>query len=417
MKKVLHTPEGVRDIYNVECGKRLALEGRLKKVFHLYGYHDIQPPTFEYFDVFGKEIGTIPSKDLYKFFDKDGNTLALRPDITPSIARAVATLFKEEELPIRLCYTGNTFVNHSNYQGRLRETTQMGAELMGDDSVEADAEMLALVIESLLTIGLKEFQLNVGNVDFFQSLIEDACLDEEAEERVRDLINNRNYFGVEEFLESIQVKRSSKEAFAALNELVGGVDILVHAKNIAPNSKGVMAIRRLEKIYDTLKLYGVEKFVNFDLSMTGTYGYYTGIIFRGYTFGTGDAIVKGGRYDHLIEKFGKQSPSIGFAIVLDELMNALTRQKIRIVYTRKNTMIIYDEGKQREAIALAKDFRRKAKNAELIKKDKGKLLEDYVAYGKEYYAGNLIYIKKSGEITMINLVTGEHKIVNSTDRS
>ena len=417
MKKVLHTPEGVRDIYNVECGKRLALEGRLKKVFHLYGYHDIQPPTFEYFDVFGKEIGTIPSKDLYKFFDKDGNTLALRPDITPSIARAVATLFKEEELPIRLCYTGNTFVNHSNYQGRLRETTQMGAELMGDDSVEADAEMLALVIESLLTIGLKEFQLNVGNVYFFQSLIEDACLDEEAEERVRELINNRNYFGVEEFLESIQVKRSSKEAFAALNELVGGVDILVHAKNIAPNSKGVMAIRRLEKIYDTLKLYGVEKFVNFDLSMTGTYGYYTGIIFRGYTFGTGDAIVKGGRYDHLIEKFGKQSPSIGFAIVLDELMNALTRQKIRIVYTRKNTMIIYDEGKQREAIALAKDFRRKAKNAELIKKDKGKLLEDYVAYGKEYYAGNLIYIKKSGEITMINLVTGEHKIVNSTDRS
>lgn len=417
MKKVLHTPEGVRDIYNVECGKRLALEGRLKKVFHLYGYHDIQPPTFEYFDVFGKEIGTIPSKDLYKFFDKDGNTLALRPDITPSIARAVATLFKEEELPIRLCYTGNTFVNHSNYQGRLRETTQMGAELMGDDSVEADAEMLALVIESLLTIGLKEFQLNVGNVDFFQSLIEDACLDEEAEERVRELINNRNYFGVEEFLESIQVKRSSKEAFAALNELVGGVDILVHAKNIAPNSKGVMAIRRLEKIYDTLKLYGVEKFVNFDLSMTGTYGYYTGIIFRGYTFGTGDAIVKGGRYDHLIEKFGKQSPSIGFAIVLDELMNALTRQKIRIVYTRKNTMIVYDEGKQREAIALAKDFRRKAKNAELIKKDKGKLLEDYVAYGKEYYAGNLIYIKKSGEITIINLVTGEHKIVNSTDRS
>ena len=417
MKNLLHTPEGVRDIYNVECGKRLALEGRLKKVFHLYGYHDIQPPTFEYFDVFGKEIGTIPSKDLYKFFDKDGNTLALRPDITPSIARAVATLFKEEELPIRLCYTGNTFVNHSNYQGRLRETTQMGAELMGDDSVEADAEMLALVIESLLTIGLKEFQLNVGNVDFFQSLIEDACLDEEAEERVRELINNRNYFGVEEFLESIQVKRSSKEAFAALNELVGGVDILVHAKNIAPNSKGVMAIRRLEKIYDTLKLYGVEKFVNFDLSMTGTYGYYTGIIFRGYTFGTGDAIVKGGRYDHLIEKFGKQSPSIGFAIVLDELMNALTRQKIRIVYTRKNTMIVYDEGKQREAIALAKDFRRKAKNAELIKKDKGKLLEDYVAYGKEYYAGNLIYIKKSGEITMINLVTGEHKIVNSTDRS
>lgn len=417
MKKLLHTPEGVRDIYNVECGKKLSLESRLKKVLHMYGYHDIQTPTFEYFDVFRKEIGTISSKDLYKFFDKEGNTLVLRPDFTPSIARAAATLFQEEDLPIRLCYTGNTFINHSSYQGRLRETTQMGAELLGDDSVEADAEMLALVIESMLTIGLKEFQLSVGNVDFFQSLMEDASLDEESQERVRELINNRNYFGVDEYLDSVQVKRSSKESFAALGELVGGIEILSKAKNIAPNSKGVMAVRRLEKIYDTLKLYGVEKFVTFDLSMTGTYGYYTGIIFRGYTFGTGDAVVKGGRYDHLVEKFGKQSASIGFAIVLDELMSALTRQKIRIVYTRKNTIVLYDEGRQKEAILLARDLRRKAKNTEVIKKSKEKLLEAYVEYGKEYYAGNLIYIKKSGEISMINLVTGEEKVLNSTDRS
>lgn len=417
MKKLLHTPEGVRDIYNVECGKKLALESRLKKVFHMYGYHDIQTPTFEYFDVFRKEIGTIPSRELYKFFDKEGNTLVLRPDFTPSIARAAATLFQEEQLPIRLCYTGSTFVNHSSYQGRLRETTQMGAELLGDDSVEADAEMLALVIESMLTIGLKEFQLTVSNVDFLQSLIEDADLDEDARERVRELITNRNFYGVEEYLESIQAKRSSKEAFGKMNELLGGVDILEKAKNIAPNSKGVMALRRLEKIYEILKLYGVEKFVTFDLSMSGTYGYYTGIIFRGYTYGTGDAIVKGGRYDHLVEKFGKKSASIGFAIVIDELMKALIRQKIRIVYTRKNTIVLYDEGRLREAIALAKDFRRKAKNTELVKKSKDKLLEAYVEYGKEYYAGNLIYIKKSGEITMINLVNGEQKTLNSTDRS
>ena len=208
MEKLLHTPEGVRDIYNVECGKKLALENRLKKTLHLFGYDDIQTPTFEYFDVFRKEIGTIPSKDLYKFFDKEGNTLVLRPDITPSIARVAATLFGEEDLPIRLCYTGNTFINHSNNQGRLREVTQMGAELIGDDSVEADAEMLAMVMESMQAIGLKEFQLSVGHLGFFQSLIEDAALDEEARERVVELINNRNYFGVEEYLDSIMVKRS-----------------------------------------------------------------------------------------------------------------------------------------------------------------------------------------------------------------
>ena len=198
---------------------------------------------------------------------------------------------------------------------------------------------------------------------------------------------------------------------------MGGIEVLSKAKDVAPNSNAVLAIKRLEKIYNILKLYGVEKFITFDLSMTGTYGYYTGIVFRGYTYGTGDAIVKGGRYDHLLEKFGKKSPSIGFAIVVDELMNAMMRQRIRILYPRKNTIILYDEGKARDAIRLAKDFRKKAKNVELLKKAKDKLLEEYVEYGKEYYAGNLIYIKKSGEITMINLVTGEHKTISKDNKA
>ena len=413
MKKLLHTPEGVRDIINVQCGRKHALQNRILKIFHQYGYHDIQTPMFEYFDVFRKEIGTVPSRDLYKLFDKEGNTLALRPDITPSVARAAATLFADEELSIRLCYTGNTFINHSSYQGRLREVTQMGVELIGDDAVEADAEMLALVIESLLSVGLKEFQLSVGNVDFFSSLIADANLDEDARERVTSLINNRNYFGVEDYLDKIRVKRSSREAFASLNGLVGGLEVLKEAKEVALSSSGVMAVKRLEKIYDVLKLYGMEQYITFDLSMTGgTYGYYTVIIFRGYTFGTGDAIVKGGRYDRLLEKFGKESPSIGFAIVVDELMNAMNRQKLRSFYARKNTMILYEDGKTGEAVSLAKDLRNKGKNVELLKKDKKRILEEYMEYGKRYYAGSLIYIRENGEITMINLVNGEHKIIN-----
>lgn len=415
MEQQLHTPEGVRDICNIECGKKLSLENRLHKVLQLYGYHDIQTPTFEYFDVFRKEIGTIPSRELYKFFDKEGNTLVLRPDITPSIARASATLFKDEDIPIRLCYTGNTFVNHSSYQGRLRENTQMGAELIGVDSIEADAEMLAMVADCLTTIGLRDFQLSVGNVDFFQSLIEDAALNEEEEERVRELINNRNYFGLEEYLDGIQVKRSSKEALVALGDLYGGVEILAQARNFAPNSKGIKAVRRLEQIYDMLKYYGAEQYIQFDFSMSGTYGYYTGIIFRGYTFGTGDAVVKGGRYDHLLEKFGKESPSIGFALVIDELMSALTRQHIRITYSRKNTLILYDKGMEKKAIRIASDFREKCKNTELLRKAPDKTLEDYMQYGKEYYAGNMIYIQEDDQIQMFNLVTGETKTINTKE--
>lgn len=416
MEQLQHTPEGVRDIYNIECGKKLSLESRLHKVLQMYGYHDIQTPTFEYFDVFGKEIGTIPSKELYKFFDKEGNTLVLRPDITPSIARAAATLFPDNDMPVRLCYTGNTFVNYTeSYQGRLRENTQMGAELIGADSVEADAEMLAMVADCLTTVGLRDFQISVGIVDYFQSLIEDAGLNKEAETRVRELIGNRNFPGVEEYLDSIQVRRSAKEAFAALEDLYGGPEVLFQAKNLAPNSRAVLAVRRLERIYEVLKIYGAEKYINFDFSMTGLYGYYTGIIFRGYTFGTGDAIVKGGRYDHLLEKFGKKSPSIGFALVIDQLMNALTRQHIRISYTRKNTLILYDADRLYDAITLAREFREKCKNTELIQRAAGKTLEDYMEYGKENYAGNLIYIQETNQIMMINLMTGEKKLLHSEE--
>ena len=178
MEEKLHTPEGVRDIYNTECKRKLTLQERLLDTLHLYGYQDIQTPTFEFFDVFRKEIGTISVQELYKFFDRDGNILALRPDITPSVARAAATLFESEDFPIRLCYVGNTFINHSSYQGRLKENTQLGAELIGLDSTAADAEMLAMVIDGLKKVGLKEFQVSVGHVDFIQSLMEATGLEE-----------------------------------------------------------------------------------------------------------------------------------------------------------------------------------------------------------------------------------------------
>ena len=179
MEQKLHTPEGVRDIYSKECEIKLALQKKLSKVLHLYGYQDIQTPTLEYYEVFRKEIGSTSTQELYKLFDREGNILALRPDITPSVARAAATLFENEEKPVRLCYAGNTFINHSSYQGRLKENTQLGAELIGLDSVEADAELIAMVADGLKQVGLKEFQISLGHVDFVKSLMEAAGLGEE----------------------------------------------------------------------------------------------------------------------------------------------------------------------------------------------------------------------------------------------
>jgi len=413
-QQILHTPEGVRDIYNVEYRKKQYLEQKLQKVFHLYGYHDVQTPMFEYFDVFGKEIGTIPSKELYKFFDREGNTLVLRPDITPSIARVATTIYDTEKMPIRLCYKGNTFINHSSYQGRLHETTQAGVELIGIDDVEADAEMVVMAVESLKAVGLTEFQIHIGSVDYFESLISEAQLSKENEEHLRELINNRNYFGVEELLEKTDAKVTTKTAFQMLQELIGGEEILKNAKKIALNPKAVDAVKRLEALYQLLVAYNVEKYITFDLSMSGTYGYYTGIIFRGYTYGTGDAIVKGGRYDCLLEKFGKSSPSIGFVFVIDELMNAFARQNLEIPFKHKNTYILYDENRQDEAIKLAKEFRANGKSTELVKKCPEKSLEEYISCAKQNLCVSMLYLRKTKDIEMVNLLTGVGKTVSKT---
>ena len=396
----LHTPDGVRDIYSVEYRKKNELENKLQNVFQLYGYHNVQTPMFEYFDVFGKEVGTIPSKELYKFFDREGNTLVLRPDITPSIARMATTLYDTEKLP--------------SYLGRLHESTQAGAELIGIDSVETDAEMVVMAVESLKEVGLNDFQIHIGNVEFFESFISETNLEKEKELQLREFISNRNYFGVDELLQNANTKETTKVAFQILPELIGGVEILREAKKYALNFRTIEALKRLDELYNLLVAYGVEKHITFDLSMSGTYGYYTGIIFRGYTYGTGDAVVKGGRYDHLLEKFGKASPSIGFVIVVDELLNAFARQKIEIPYKSKNTFILYDLNRQAEAIKLAKEFRASGKPTELVLKREDKKIEEYISCAKQNLCVSMMYLRNTNDIDMVNLLTGTGKSVSKT---
>lgn len=415
MEQKLHTPEGVRDIYNRECEKKLSLQKKLSTVLHQYGYQDIQTPTFEYYDVFREEIGSTSTRELYKFFDRDGNILSLRPDITPSIARAAATLFEDEDFPIRLCYVGNTFINHSSYQGRLKENTQLGAELIGDDSIEADAEMLAMVVDGLKKTGLKEFQVNIGHVDFIHSLLESTGLEEEEKEEIRTLIANRNYFGVEEILDNRKAEKGVKEAFRILPELIGGPEILEPAAAVAPSAEARLAITRLEHIYQLLKLYGAEDHITFDLSMSGSYGYYSGIVFRAYTYGTGDAVVRGGRYDHLLEKFGKNTPSIGFAIILDELLSALNRQKIDMPSEHRN-LIVYTEETEKQAVSMARNFRSKGKNILLIKRESEDERGKYEAYGKRASVVSMLYLRDDLKIEMVNLVTGEEKVIDTAKK-
>ena len=323
-EQILHTPEGVRDIYGSEFVKKFELQQQLYRLLAGEGYQGIETPTFEFFDVFSREVGTVPSRELYKFFDREGNTLVLRPDITPSIARAVSKYF-HEETPIRLCYMGNTFINYDKYLGRLKESTQLGAELMGDESVRADVEMLSLLIKALQEAGLSEFQVSVGQVMFFKSLLKEAGIDSATEERLRQLISDKNQFGAEELLSGCDLPNELRQIFLEMTTLSGGIEVLKRAEELTSNAKALEALKRLQDIYEGLRELGFENYVSFDLGMLSKYNYYTGIIFRAYSYGYGEPLGKGGRYDTLLSHFGRQLPAVGFAIVIDQLMRAVSQ--------------------------------------------------------------------------------------------
>ena len=385
--QLLHTPEGVRDIYNEECEKKLELQDRLHKALKRHGYHSIQTPTFEFFDIFGKEVGTIPSNELYKFFDREGNTLVLRPDITPSIARSAAKYFMDEDMPIRLSYMGNTFINNHSYQGRLKESTQLGAELIGDDTVDGDAEMIAMAIDALKSSGLKDFQISVGHVEFFRGLMEAAGLSEEQEEVIRELIANKNFFGVEEEISDCSMNQNLKELFGMLGTIYDNAASFEEAKTYAADyPKVYKAIRRLEDLDAVLKVYDVDKYVTYEFGMLSSYHYYTGVIFAGYTYGSGEPIVKGGRYDKLLTYFGKDAASIGFAIVVDQLMAAISRQKIEITVKHDN------QEYRREAVKKAIALRAKDCNVELIAWAMDKSKADYEAYALRNQIAELTFM-------------------------
>lgn len=371
-KRLLHTPEGVRDIYGKEYLQKVRLEEFLHETIRLYGFLDIQTPTFEYFDVFSKETGTTPSKNLYKFFDQNGDTLVLRPDFTPSMARCAAKYFMETEEVIRFSYLGNTFINTSSLQGKLKEVTQLGAELIGDDSVYADAEMIALVIEALQNAGLSEFIVSIGQAEFFKGICEAAGIEEETETMLRELISNKNYFGVEALLLSAGTEEKYKRVLQRMTEMSGGIELLREAKQLVDNKRSLEAIGRLEAMYEILCVYGTEGFVSFDLGMLNNYNYYTGVIFRAYTYGVGDAIVRGGRYDNLLSRFGKENPAIGFMIVVDDLMSAMVRQGLLPDMVHHKELLEYNDDNFAEILGKAGKLRKQGIPAELQPHGRGK---------------------------------------------
>ena len=398
-QSLLHTPEGVRDIYGIEYARKLLIEQRLHEAIRLYGYQDIQTPSFEFFDVYSREIGTTPSSQLYKFFDKEGNTLTLRPDFTPSCARCAAKYFMDETRPIRLTYSGSAFTNASSLQGKLKEVTQMSVGLIMEPSVEADAEMISLVVEALLRCGLTSFQIAVGEVEYFRGICSQAGLKEETEQKLRDAINAKNYFAAKELLESRKVRRDYAQVLLRLADTVLGASDLAEARQMVDNERSLQAIERLEQLHRVLEKYGVEKYVSFDLGLLGKYNYYTGVIFKGYTYGVGDAVVTGGRYDHLLSHFGKNAPAIGFVIVVDDLMEALARQDLKPLVEPEGALIFYEKGGFGQALSRARQLRAEGTRAELMPVPQNR--SSYEAYERGWHS-SVFLVREDGSCERLN---------------
>lgn len=409
----LHTPKGVKDFLPSDCINKLEIEKNIEHIFNIHGYCNIETPTFEFYEVFSDEVGGIYPEQMYKFFDRDGSILALRADMTPPIARVVATSYKKEDLPLRFCYVGKAFRYNENYQGKLREFSQAGVELIGVNSDEADAEIISIAVKSILAIGFTDnFRLDIGHVDFFNGLLEEAGFDKNTSIEVQNMISQKDYIGLEEILEETTIKPNIKKLFLDLPKFVGSIEVLQNAKNLITNIKALKALKKLENLYNICKDYNIEKYISFDLGMITHLNYYTGIIFRGYTYGTGFSIIDGGRYDNLIKEFGMNAEAVGFGIRINEILNVLEHQgDIKFNLYQKTALLVYNNSNRKIAFLVADELRKREiyiQNS-LISNDIVKNLE----FAKLKDIDMIIYIENNNEIQLIDVQTNKTETLDT----
>ena len=385
----LHTPIGVKDVLPKEASIKKRVFNKIEEIFDRYGYKAVESPMFEYIEVFSDEkMGSTSPKEMYRFFDRKGSELSLRSDMTPPIARIAATVYANTVGPLRFSYVGNVFRYNETYQGKMCEFTQSGVELIGVKSIHADGEVLALAVKSVLTTGIKEFRIHVGQVDFFNNVLEETGLLVDECNELKNLVAERNYVEVEELIENKTMSEMSKNLFMELPKMVGTVDMLDKASALTKNVKALKALEEMKELYGYLKSYGIQDYVVFDLGMVNSLNYYTGIIFRGYTYGTGYSIVDGGRYDNLVSQFGKTSPAVGFAIKVDEILTVLGNKDEGEATVK--AMVAYGDKGVTAAIKIADAYRKSGISLEIGLEPTS--FESALDYAKEREIDSMIYL-------------------------
>ena len=288
-----------------------------------WGYRYVATPTLEAVDVLSAGLGPDQIRRLFKFADADGRLLALVGEKTVPVARLVGGALRGAPLPLRLCYAGAVLTNDAGRFANRRETQQAGAELIGAPGAVADAEVIAMAARCLEAAGLREYQVDVGHSEFFHGVLAGLGLAREEEDAVRAALAGRDFVTLAALLEKTKLRRAERELLLRFPALRGGVEILGAARELVSDRRSARALDELARVAELLDAHGLGPAVNLDLGAIRDFEYYTGVTFEVYGSDLGRPLAHGGRYDRLLERFGRPAPATGFVIQLDLLAGNL----------------------------------------------------------------------------------------------
>ncbi|MEG0296523.1 MAG: ATP phosphoribosyltransferase regulatory subunit [Clostridium sp.] len=343
-------PEGARDLLLEECEVKEMLVSKASNLLKRFGYEEVITPTIEFYKTFNNEDNGFDEEDIYKFFDNKGRILVLRPDMTVPISRVVSTKFKDRQLPLRIRYTSNVFRVNESLGGKRNEYTDCGVELIGFDEKQGDLEILVTALELLTKLKVKDFKLEIGNINLFKESTRDLNLSKDEKKYLGELVEKKSLKSLEDYLEGLNLKKSQKKFFLKLPWLFGDKDVLESCRELAFNDGIRDSIDKLKDTYDVLDSLGYGELISFDLGMAPRLNYYTGIIFRGYVSGVGTAVLSGGRYDNLLKNFGEDLKAIGFSLNMDLLIGNTEsqiddRSVYKIYYNEQYIVQAFNEAK------------------------------------------------------------------------
>ncbi|MBQ5314580.1 MAG: ATP phosphoribosyltransferase regulatory subunit [Oscillospiraceae bacterium] len=382
----LITPEGTRDLLLNDCTIRKNIENYLRGLFESAGYSELNTPCLEFYDVFNKETVYFPQEAMYKLSDRKGRLMVLRPDCTVPIARVVATRLREAKLPIRLFYNQSVYTPSRTNAGKSDEIFQSGIELIGSASKKADLEVLTLAAEVLSHCDSDKFRLEIGDSGFFKVLIGKLTDDPGIKEKIRVLIEAKNYPALNDFLDTFG-SNSVISTLKQLPSLFGGEEVFDKVAKYYHDAETDKILSDLKWIYTELSKLGYEGKITVDLGIVNRADYYTGVIMKGYLQGYGDEVLSGGRYDKLISEFGYDVHATGFAVNVDAVAEILKRYNPVAENSSPDVLVFSEEDDAMDALIYVEKLRKEGKKVEFSLFD---TYEETMDYAKENKISEII---------------------------